>query len=107
MGTKLQELRSGCFAKAMDDEEMFVLLARDTSAPGKVRDWADQREAEVNAGKRPASDMEQVQEARGCADKMEVWREKNDGAWREGLFAKQDRAHRTIEQGKAESLPGA
>jgi hypothetical protein len=86
MGTKLQELRDGCFARAMDDEPMFVLLSRDPSAPALVRQWADQRTGEVNAGTRPASDMEQILEARGCADRMEAWREANDGAWRNGLF---------------------
>ena len=40
MGTKLTELRDGCFARALDDEPMFVLLARDTSAPSLVRLWA-------------------------------------------------------------------
>lgn len=89
MGTKLTELRDGCFHRAMDDEPMFVLLARDLSAPSKVRAWADEREAEVQAGRKPASDMESVHEARECADRMERWRERNDGAWRTGLFADQ------------------
>jgi hypothetical protein len=87
MGTKLQELRDGCFANAMDDEPMFVLLARDPSAPAKVRDWADQRKQEIEKGQRPRSDMLKVADARQCADDMEMWRVKNDGAWRTGLFA--------------------
>jgi hypothetical protein len=74
----------------MDDEEMFVLLARDTSAPGKVRQWADEREIDIRHGRKPSSDMNKVVEARQCADKMEAWREKNDGAWRNGLFAHQE-----------------
>jgi hypothetical protein len=86
MGTKLTEMRDGCFAKALDDEEMFVLLARDVSAPDKVEEWADARAQEIRDGKRPASDMEQVTEAYGCADKMRVWRKANDGAWRTGMF---------------------
>jgi hypothetical protein len=87
MGTKLQELRNGCFANAMDDEPMFVLLARDPNAPAQVREWADQREHDINAGRRPTTDRAQVAEARQCADNMERWREENDGAWRSGLFA--------------------
>jgi len=87
MGTKLQELRDGCFARAMDDEPMFVLLARDRGTPAMVRAWCDARQADVEAGKRPASDMEQINEARGCANRMEAWRAENDGAWRQGLFA--------------------
>jgi hypothetical protein len=101
MGTKLEELRSGCFARAMDDEPMLVLLARDQSAPALARAWADQREADINAGRKPASDMEQVQSARAEADKMEVWREANDGAWRKGLFARQERLAGTIAEGIA------
>lgn len=86
MGTKLEELRHGCFARAMDDEPMFVLLARDPSAPRLVRQWAMEREADVKAGKRPATDLAVVEEAHGCADRMEAWRAQNDGAWRSGLF---------------------
>lgn len=87
MGTKLQELRDGCFAAAMDDEPMFVLLARDANAPAQVRQWADEREFDIRAGRKPASDMNKVVEARACADHMEAWREDNDGKWRDGLFA--------------------
>jgi hypothetical protein len=86
MGTKLTELRNGCFHRAMDDEPMFVLLARDPSAPSLVLAWAQGRELEIRDGKRPASDMEMVEEAREAARKMMAWREANDGAWREGLF---------------------
>lgn len=87
MGTKLEELRNGCFARAMDDEPMFVLLARDPASPEMVEQWAQQREDEIKAGKRPANDMAQVEEARTCAKRMRSWRVIRDGAWREGLFA--------------------
>lgn len=88
MGTKLTELRSGCFHAAMDDEPMFVLLARDPSAPKLVRQWADKRTGEINSGTRPASDMGKVLDALENADRMEHWRKENDGAWRDGLFGK-------------------
>lgn len=87
MGTKLTELRNGCFARALDDEPMFVLLARDDSAPGSVDAWADNREAEIFAQRRPSSDLEVVAEARACARNMRKWRAENDGKWRTGLFA--------------------
>lgn len=87
MGTKLTELRNGCFAKALDDEPMFVLLARDVRAPDIVEEWADRRAQEIRDGKRPASDMDQITEAYQCADNMREWRRQNDGAWRTGLFA--------------------
>jgi len=105
MGTKLQELRNGCFARAMDDEPMFVLLARDPGAPALVRAWCDQREQEISEGKRPASDLAQVQEARGCAERMERWRTDNDGAWREGLFARSEQLKGAVDQGMRDSLP--
>ena len=86
MGTKLSELRDGCFYNAMDDEPMFVLLARDPDAPRVVREWAEGRAAEIEAGRRPHSDRQKVVDARETAQRMEDWREGNDGAWREGLF---------------------
>lgn len=88
MGTKLDELRDGCFARAKDDEPMFVLLGRDRQAPTLVRQWAENRKAEIELGRKPASDMPMVTEAFQCADNMEAWREANDGSWRiGGLFA--------------------
>lgn len=105
MGTKLQELRSGCFARAMDDEPMLVLLGRDQSAPGLARAWADQREADINAGRKPASDMEQVMSARAEADRMEAWREENDGAWRNGLFARQEQLGEAVQRGRDAEPP--
>lgn len=39
MGTKAQELVDGCFAKAADDEPLFVLRAQDTFAPALIRAW--------------------------------------------------------------------
>lgn len=103
MGTKLAELRDGCFAAAMDDEPMFVLLARDESAPQGADDWADRREAEIQAGRRPASDMSKVQEARQTAANMRAWREANDGKWREGLFARQEQLKGQVAQGMSEA----
>jgi hypothetical protein len=87
MSIKSTELEDGCFAKALDDEPMFVLLARDQQAPARVREWATQRKADISMGKRPESDMAQVEEAFACAGRMEEWREENDGKWRNGLFA--------------------
>jgi len=89
MGTKRQELLNGCFAKALDDEPMFVLLGRDATAPTRVRDWAMQRKADISMGRKPASDMAMVEEAFETADRMEAWRIEHDGKWRTGLFAGQ------------------
>lgn len=86
MATKQTELLDGCFAKAMDDEPMFVLLGRDASAPDIVEAWACNREYEIFMSRRPASDMAQVEEARQTALNMRAWHIEKDGAWREGLF---------------------
>jgi hypothetical protein len=94
MTTKKEELRegsNGCFARALDDEPMFVLLARDDRAPERVREWATQRKADISMGRRPESDMAQVDEAYQTATDMEDWREENDGKWRNGLFAGVDK----------------
>lgn len=41
MGIKKQELIDGCFARAADDEPLFVLRAQDMTAPRLVRQWAE------------------------------------------------------------------
>lgn len=70
MGTKAQELESGCFAKAADDEPLFVLRAQDAIAPHIVRTWAQgARAAGVNEAK--------VVEAEQLAARMEQWQNEN------------------------------
>lgn len=87
MSTKLQMMSpTGMFAKAKDGEPLFLLMARDPSAPELIESWAHTREAEVTAGRRPASDLAQVREARECAQEMRAWRDANDGMWRDGMF---------------------
>lgn len=82
MGSKNQPAEFDCYANALPDEPMFILLGRDTSAPDLVNDWADCRAEEIAAGKRPPSDLAMVDEARVCATNMRLWRRRNDGAWR-------------------------
>lgn len=66
MAIKSAELVSGCFAKAADDEPLFVLRAQDKCAPQHVRDWADHAELR-------GCSPEKVAEARALADQMEAW----------------------------------
>jgi len=82
MGTKNNPGAYDCYDKALPDEPMFVLLARDPFAPTVLRWWAAQREDDIDAHIRPESDNAMVQEARKCADEMESWRKVNNGAWR-------------------------
>lgn len=68
MTIKRIEREKGCFAKAFEDEELFVLRAKDPIAPRAVRAWADY--AELSEAHEP----EKIQGARECADRMEEWR---------------------------------
>lgn len=74
MGTKNTPGPHDCYANAEPNEPMFVLLARDASAPDLVRYWADQRLAAIQRGEKPATDMAMVYEARECAGAMELYR---------------------------------
>lgn len=49
MGTKLNPGKFDCHAKALPDEPIFTLLARDRSAPFIIRNWAVLRHAEIMA----------------------------------------------------------
>lgn len=82
MGTKNKPAAFDCYANALPDEPMFILLARDPNAPSLVRAWAADREMAIMFHKRPASDQAMVEEARYCAATMETWRHENDGKWR-------------------------
>lgn len=82
MGSKNEPGKHDCYANALPDEPMFVLLARDPSAPDLIEQWAHHRLAAIVSNTRPGSDMALVNEARECAANMRTWRELNDGAWR-------------------------
>ncbi len=116
MGSKLEPGSFDCYAAAMLDEPMFILLARDDSAPDMLRNWADRRRKAViailsddpdlmnpqmepqpkdskawklwrereNLRQRCIEDLQKCTEADECAHDMQVWRTKNDGAWRDG-----------------------
>lgn len=71
MGTKNNPGKFDCYAAAEPDEPMFVMLGRDPHAYAAVRKWADDRIAAIEAGIKPETDMEIVDEARLCADAME------------------------------------
>src|SRR5262245_1483092 len=79
LGTKLKPGKFDCFENAAPDEPMFVLLARDKSAPEIVRIWAYQRRVDILKGDKPDEDMKMVEEAMECAANMEKWRHDNRG----------------------------
>ena len=83
MGTKANPCAHDCYAKALPDEPMFVLLARDLDAPRVVEEWARLRKIDVDTGLRPKEDAVLVNEAYECARAIAAdWRKKNDGKWR-------------------------
>ena len=59
-----------CLNKALAQEELFVLLARDPAAPVAIRAWIDER---IRLGRNPPGD-EQIREAYECATRMELQR---------------------------------
>jgi hypothetical protein len=83
MGTKLNPGFFDCHTKALDDEPLFTLLARDPSAPELIEIWAALRLLDIKRGRREASDMMLVEEAMQCASDMCKWRTANFGRWRQ------------------------
>ena len=75
MGTKEKPAPFDCYANALPDEPMFILLARDPSAPDLVDAWASGRIYQIATGKKPQSDMVMVEEAQDCAKAMRAWRD--------------------------------
>lgn len=69
---KRDELSSptSAWSKARGDERVFVLLARDASAPETIRFWADRR---VASGENTPQDP-QILEALDCAARMDAER---------------------------------
>lgn len=82
MGSKNEPGKYDCYGNALPDEPMFILLARDPSAPSLIEWWADNRESAIDQNLRPESDRAMVNEARQCAKNMRDWRADNDGKWR-------------------------
>jgi hypothetical protein len=83
MGSKNNPGKFDCYANAMPDEPMFILLARDPFAPELVVAWADQRHTDIVNGRRGETDIPMIEEALACARAMADWRIANDGKWRD------------------------
>lgn len=82
MGTKLNPGKFDCYAAALPDEPMFVLLARDPQFFNLVCTWASQRQYDINCGVRPNEDQAMVSEAYDCSFEGVRWRKNNNGIWR-------------------------
>ena len=75
MGTKENPAPFDCYANAEPDEPMFVLLARDGTAPILVEVWAELRIAMGKNGR----DDPQITEALECAQAMRQWHGEHRG----------------------------
>jgi hypothetical protein len=73
VGTKNNPGLHDCYAAAEGDEPIFVLLARDKSAPALVLAWAMERKRLIDAGSKPAEDLDKVGEAMACTHDMIRW----------------------------------
>lgn len=79
--TKANPGASSCYRKALPDEPMFVLLARDRCAPDAIRAWADDRTKRA-IEEDWSENAERISDALETADIMERWRTEHDGSWR-------------------------
>ncbi|MCK1676597.1 hypothetical protein [Bradyrhizobium sp. 150] len=84
MGSKTNPGQFDCYANALPDEPMFILLARDPMAPALVQMWAILRKQLIATGEKPLEDMALADEAETCAALMRAWRWNNEGKWRVG-----------------------
>jgi hypothetical protein len=71
----------GCFARALPNEPMSILLARDEHAPDTLRKWADLRARRWIETQDPEDEASAAQ-AIMDADEFERWRSDHDGEWR-------------------------
>jgi len=79
MALKSQELQSGCFHNAREDEPLFVLRANDKFAPELVEAWANKVEMAVTGHVTVAADKsrEKIKYARALAHQMRAWQTLN------------------------------
>jgi hypothetical protein len=89
MATKNNPGAFDCYANALPDEPMFVLLGRDPCSAQTVRMWALER---IKLGKNRCDDA-QIVEAYDCADRMEAYAK---GGYRAALVEAQEQARALI-----------
>ena len=71
--TKASPNRFDGYADAGPDEPIFVLRAKDLSAPFAVEVWAQHRQAAVDRAFKPSGDQQKIDSAREIADAMRRW----------------------------------
>ncbi|WLJ71167.1 hypothetical protein [Sphingomonas phage Carli] len=65
---------NGCFYRALDDEPVFVLLARDPCTPEAIRWWVTLRQALIGRGEKPLEDHGMLADALATATDAHIWR---------------------------------
>lgn len=97
MGSKNNPGKYDCYANALPDEPMMVLLGRDPLAPPLTQIWAMIRAGNMDEARKTFSELiaspqsavyvlrpepDKAIEASDCALSMMEWRKANNGAWR-------------------------
>jgi len=82
MSTKNNPGEFDCYANALPDEPMFILLGRDPDFSALVQAWALRRKERIHWGECPESDHKMVMEALDLASYGAQWRRDNEGKWR-------------------------
>jgi len=77
MGTKNNPGDFDCYERALPDEPMFVLLARDAQASVRVRDWAAVYKDKKQLRREWTNEaIKKYEEAIACAKQMDEWRDR-------------------------------
>lgn len=68
-----------CLEKRENGEPMFILLARDSTAPIAMDMWCGVREHEIETGRRPDTpqEHEHIAQVRQKVEEFETWRKKH------------------------------
>jgi len=79
MSTKQTPGAYDCWSKLAEDEPYFLLRAKDTTAPGVVREWVRRRrnEAVIAGGTITPAYEKKLREASAAADAMDAWHMEN------------------------------
>ncbi|HVB68010.1 MAG TPA: hypothetical protein VNE67_09165 [Acetobacteraceae bacterium] len=106
MGTRNNPGEFDCYGRALPDEPLFTLLARDVDYAAVVCEWASRRLHRIARGEAPFSDINLVIEALQTGVQGSDWRGANMGKWRANSRAGGTEADReaAIEPGNIQVL---